>query len=70
MLLEGNMQTKKWYQSWTIWANVLALVVFVANGVGFGEFRPEPWVSDVGTIIVLIINIVLRYFGSGARLEK
>lgn len=55
------MQSKPWYQSWTIWANLLALVVYVANGVGFADFRAEPWVSDVGTIIVLIVNIVLRY---------
>ena len=55
------MQTKKWYQSWTIWANLLALALFVANGVGFADFTPAPWVSEVGTILVLVINIVLRY---------
>ena len=64
------MQTKKWYQSWTIWANVLALALFVANGLGFGDFKPDPWVTEVGTIIVLMLNIVLRYLQSGARLER
>lgn len=64
------MTAKKWYQSWTIWANVLALVIFIANGVGFGDFKPAPWVTDVGTIVILVINIVLRYFRTSAAIER
>ena len=59
------MHTKSWYRSWTIWLNLLALVFFVANGLGFGSFQPDPWVQDVGTVIVLIVNIVLRYVRVG-----
>ena len=56
------MGNKPWYQSWTIWLNLLALVFFVANGLGFGSFKPDPWVADVGTVLVLTITILLRYF--------
>lgn len=59
------MHGKSWYRSWTIWLNLLALVLFVANGLGFGDFQPDPWVQDVGTVIVLIVNIVLRYVRAG-----
>ncbi len=64
------MPTKKWYQSWTIWANLLALVVFIANGVGFADFKPEPWVTDVGTIVILLINLALRYYRTSVAIEK
>ena len=64
------MASKKWYQSWPIWANLLALLVFVANGLGFGNFRPDPWVTDVGTIAILVINIVLRYVHTSVPIEK
>ncbi len=64
------MATKKWYQSWTIWANLLALVLFVANGIGFGDFRPAPWVTELGTIVVLVINLALRYWRTSVAIER
>ncbi len=64
------MPAKKWYQSWTIWANLLALVLFIANGLGFADFKSAPWVTDVGTIVILVINIVLRYFRTSVAIEK
>ncbi len=64
------MEAKKWYASWTIWANLLALVVFVANGVGFGEFSAAPWVTEVGTILILVINMALRYLRTSVAIER
>jgi len=64
------MQTKQWYQSWTIWANLLALVVYVANGLGFGQFQAAPWVTEVGTIAILVINIALRYWRTSVAIER
>ena len=62
--------TKAWYQSWTIWANLLALVLVVANGIGFAGFQPDPWVVEVGTVITLVINILLRYFHTSQPIER
>ena len=62
--------TKAWYRSWTIWANVLALALVVANGIGFADFRPDPWVVEVGTVITLVINILLRYFRTSQPIER
>jgi len=64
------MESKKWYQSWTIWANLLALVLFVANGLGFSDFEPAPWVTEAGTIAILVVNIVLRYVRTRAPIER
>jgi hypothetical protein len=64
------MQAKRWYQSWTIWANLLALIIFVANGIGFGDFTPDPWVTEVGTILILIINIALRYWRTSVPIAR
>jgi len=64
------MTTKKWYQSWTMWANLLALLVFVASKFGLADFTPDPWVTDVGTIAILVINIVLRYVRTNAPIGK
>lgn len=61
---------KAWYQSWTIWANLLALALVVANGIGFADFEPAPWVVEVGTVITLVINILLRYFRTSQPIER
>jgi len=52
---------KPWYKSKVLWFNVLALVVFVAGAFGFAEFEAAPWVEPVGTVVVLIVNLVLRF---------
>jgi protein-S-isoprenylcysteine O-methyltransferase Ste14 len=64
------METKKWYQSWTLWANLLALIVLVANGVGFGAFQPAPEVAEIGGILIVVINLVLRYWRTRTAIEK
>ncbi len=50
---------KKWYESKTLWFNILALVVAIAAAFGYtGELPPE-W-SIFVPAIVAIINIALR----------
>jgi hypothetical protein len=61
---------KAWYQSWTVWANLLALILFVANGIGFANFQADPWVTEVGTIIVLVLNLVLRIWRTSQPISK
>jgi len=50
---------KKWYESKTIWLNVLALIVAVAAGFGYTGELPADWVVFVPAIIA-IINLILR----------
>ena len=51
---------KKFWKSKTFWFNVLALVVAVATAFGFGEFEPDPRISQIATFVVLVINLILR----------
>jgi hypothetical protein len=64
------MPGKKWYQSWTLWANILALIVLVANAFGFSQFQPDTWVTEIGTVAIILINIALRYFRTSQPIEK
>jgi membrane protein YdbS with pleckstrin-like domain len=51
--------TKKWYQSKTLWFNLLALVAAVAANYGYtGELSPE-W-EVFAPVIVVVVNLVLR----------
>ncbi len=53
--------TKPFYKSKTFWFNTLALLTIIASQFGFGEFKPDAWVNEVGVTIVLIINLILRF---------
>ena len=64
------MNTKPWYKSWTIWANLLALVVLVASNFGFSDFKPDPAVNEIGTIIIIAINLALRYWRTRQPIAK
>ena len=52
---------KKWYQSKTLWFNLLALVVAIASAFGFADFQPSGEVQAIAGIIITIINLVLRF---------
>lgn len=51
---------KPFYASKTFWFNVLALIVMVANAFGFAGFEPDASVTEIGTFIIIAINLVLR----------
>lgn len=59
------MQTKKWYQSKTIWLNIVAVIVAITGyltpalltSIGFSN--PTKFLTIVGTIVA-IANVILR----------
>lgn len=52
---------KPWYQSKTIWFNVLAGAVAVAGVLGFGQFQPDKATVETIGMLVAVVNIILRY---------
>ena len=54
------MEKKAVWKSKTFWFNLLALVVIVANSLGFGEFQADPNLESYALVIVTVVNIVLR----------
>ncbi len=55
------MRTISGKVSLTIVFNLLALAVFVANAFGFSNFQADDWVGQLGLLIVIAVNLVLRY---------
>ena len=52
---------KRWYQSKTIWFNALAFLTLLANAFGFVDFQADPAVEQLGTAVVILINLALRW---------
>lgn len=55
------MFPKNWYASKTVWFNVLTLIVSVASAFGFREFVADPAVDQAAFVMVVIINLALRF---------
>ena len=55
------METKKWYMSKTVFFNILAIVVIVANAFGFVDFQLGTEGNDIAMFIILGVNITLRF---------
>jgi len=55
------MDGKPLHLSKTVVFNVLALLVLVANALGYADFIPDKSVADAALAIVLIVNLVLRF---------
>lgn len=51
---------KKWYTSKTVWFNLIALVVAVANYFGYKDFPPDPNTGAYALTIIAVINLILR----------
>ncbi len=52
----------KWVlKSKTFWFNVLALVVLVANALGYADFQANPQLMEIGSTIIVLVNLVLRF---------
>ena len=50
--------------------NLLALAVFVANAFGFSNFQADDWVGQLGLLIVIAVNLVLRYWKTREPIAK
>lgn len=55
---------KPWYLSKTVWFNVLFLVATLAGVFGYGGFQPSEDVLQIGSVLVLILNLLLRLFAT------
>jgi len=51
---------KVWYESKTLWFNILYGVVAIAGLFGFAEFSPDTNAVEIVGVLIAAINIVLR----------
>jgi hypothetical protein len=52
----------KWFlNSKTLWFNILALAVGIAQAFGFAGFTADPQIAEYITVGVAVINIILRF---------
>lgn len=52
---------KPFYRSKTFWFNLLSLLVIIASNFGYEGFTPDMWVNELGTVIILTVNLALRF---------
>lgn len=51
---------KMWYESKTLWFNILYGVIAIAGLGGFAEFMPGEDAVEIVGVLIAAINIVLR----------
>ena len=51
---------KAWYESKTLWFNLIYGAVAVAGLLGFAEFQPDAGTVEIVGVLIAAINIVLR----------
>lgn len=56
------MDSKPIYYSKTFWFNIISVIVTVAAAFGFNQFQPDAQMGEYATVIVAIINIILRFY--------
>lgn len=54
------MDIKSLVTSKVVWFNLIALLVLVAQGFGFGEFQVDPGMEQAAVFIIAVVNLVLR----------
>jgi hypothetical protein len=47
---------KKWYQSWTVWTNVIIVALFILQYALDQQWIPLPWEG----LVVGVVNLLLR----------
>lgn len=56
-------------KSRTVWVNLffagLYLATIIAPSLGYNEFKPSEELNQVGTILVILTNLVLRFLTRG-----
>ncbi len=55
------MDIKRFYTSKTFWFFLLFLTVSVANVVGFGGYEPSAEQLEIGSVLVAVAGIILRF---------
>lgn len=53
------MTPKKWYESKTLWFNVIAFVIAVLENYGYTGVLPDEWLQFV-PLVVIVVNFLLR----------
>jgi hypothetical protein len=54
--------SKPFYQSKVFWFNLLFILVTIATYFGFGSFVPGEKTVELATVLVSVINIILRFY--------
>jgi hypothetical protein len=57
---QKELDVKKFYLSKTLWFNVLALLVMIANGFGYADFKGDAHLTEYAFVIVTLLNVGLR----------
>lgn len=60
---------KKWYQSKTLWFNVLTFVVGLATALLDQKLFTNPVVVSIFTLVISVGNLALRIFFTGMPIQ-
>jgi hypothetical protein len=52
---------KPWYESKTVWFNVIAALVAVAGFFGYTDFVPDPRIAEMIAGVAALVNLYLRF---------
>ena len=53
--------TKKWWQSKTIWFNVLSAIAFVVGGILTQSIFSDPLATKIFAVVLILVNLGLRF---------